>query len=122
MSLLKRRIMTPARVAASRRNALKSTGPRTPRGKAQSLMNLLWGRGSLSAYQNLWRALVEAPPGGVDEAVRAVLTPEQYAHPKFAELVDIFRQADREVAASALRPDRRAAMGAREASVSPSEA
>jgi hypothetical protein len=64
MSLLKPRIMTPARLAASRRNALKSTGPRTPRGKAQSRMNLLRGGGRSSAYRNLLRAMVEAPPGG----------------------------------------------------------
>ena len=32
MSLLKPRIMTPARLAASRRNSQKSTGPRTARG------------------------------------------------------------------------------------------
>ena len=31
--------MTPARLAANRRNARKSTGPRTARGKAQSRMN-----------------------------------------------------------------------------------
>lgn len=122
MSLLKPRIMTPARLAASRRNGLKSTGPRTPRGKAQSRMNLLRGGGSLSAYRNLLRALVEAPPGAADEAARAVLTPEQYAHPKFAKLVDIFRQADGEVAGSAKRLDPGPATGAGGASVSPSEA
>jgi len=33
MALLKSRPMTPARLAANRRNARKSTGPRTAQGK-----------------------------------------------------------------------------------------
>jgi hypothetical protein len=45
--------------------------------------------------------MLEAPPGAIEETARAVLTPEQAAHPKFAELVDIFRQAEFEVAAQA---------------------
>jgi hypothetical protein len=64
MSLLMPRITTAARLAAGRRNSQKSTGPRTPRGKAQLRINLLRGGGSSSAYRNLLRALVEAPPGG----------------------------------------------------------
>ena len=39
MALLKPRLMTQARLAANRRNARKSTGSRTARGKAQSRMN-----------------------------------------------------------------------------------
>jgi len=101
MSLLKPRLMTPARLAASRRNALKSTGPRTPRGKAQSRMNGLRTGWSSPAYNNLWLAMLEAPPGGIEATARAVLTPEQAAHPKFAELVEIFRRAEIEVAAQA---------------------
>ena len=99
MSLLKPRLMTPARLAASRRNALKSTGPRSARGKAQSRMNGLRSGWSSPSYRNLWRAMLEAPPCAVEETARAVLTPEQAAHPRFAELVDIFRQAEIEVAA-----------------------
>jgi len=101
MSLLKPRLMTPARLAASRRNARKSTGPRTARGKAQSRMNGLRSGRSSPSYRNLWLAMLEAPPGAIEETARAVLTPEQAAHPKFAELVDIFRQAEIEVAAQA---------------------
>ena len=101
MSLLKPRLMTPARLAASRRNARKSTGPRTARGKAQSRMNGLRSGWSSPAYHNLWLAMLEAPPCAVEETARALLTPEQAAHPKFAELVDIFRRAEIEVAAQA---------------------
>ena len=123
MSLLKPRLMTPARLAANRRNARKSTGPRTARGKAQSRMNGLRSGWSSPTYRNLWRAFLEAPPGAVEETARAVLTPEQAAHPKFAELVDIFRQAEIEVAAQAraiiwTRED----LGTKKASASPSKA
>ncbi len=100
-SLLKPRLMTPARLAANRRNARKSTGPRTVRGKAQSRMNGLRSGRSSPSYRNLWLAMLEAPPGALEETARAVLTPEQAAHPKFAELVDIFRQAEIEIAAQA---------------------
>ena len=33
---------SPARIAANRRNALKSTGPRTPQGKRAVRLNALW--------------------------------------------------------------------------------
>src|SRR5208283_5458720 len=99
MSLLKPRRMTPARLAANRHNARKSTGPRTARGKAQSRMNGLRSGWSSPSFRNLWRAMLEAPPCAVEETARAVLTPEQAAHPRFAELVEIFRQAEIEVCA-----------------------
>ena len=41
MSLRKSPTLTPARIEANRRNAQKSTGPRTARGKGQSRMNSL---------------------------------------------------------------------------------
>jgi hypothetical protein len=92
MSLLKPRLMTPARLAANRRNARQSTGPRTARGKAQSRMNCLRGGWSSPSFRKLWYALLEAPPGAtVDEIARDILTPEQAAHPRFAELLEIFR-------------------------------
>ena len=39
MTLCKPRTVSPARIAANRRNPQKSTGPRTVQGKAQSRMN-----------------------------------------------------------------------------------
>jgi hypothetical protein len=64
-------------------------------------MNGLRSGRSSPAYRHLWFALLEAPPFAVDETAWDVLTPEQAAHPKFAELVGIFRQAEIEVAAQA---------------------
>jgi len=44
------------------------------------------------SFRKLWYALLEAPPGvGVDEIASAILTPEEAAHPRFAELVEVFR-------------------------------
>jgi len=94
MSLLKPITMSPARLAANRRNAQKSTGPRTPRGKAQSRMNSLRNGGSSRLYLNVLEALVCAPPGAVDKMAQAVLTPELAAHPLFAELVELACQAE----------------------------
>ncbi len=85
----------PAR--ANRRSALKPTGPRTAQGKGQSRMNGLRHGGRSRFYQGLWRALFEAPPCAVDRTARAILTPELAAHPNFARVVEMFRQAEIEV-------------------------
>jgi len=115
--------MTPARLAASRRRARQFTGPRTARGKAQSRMNLLRSGWSSPTYRHLWFALLEAPPFSVDETAQALLTPEQAAHPRYAELVGIFRQAEIiEVAAQARQLYGRWKPDTKSAEVSPSEA
>jgi len=94
MSLLKPLTVTPARLAANRRNARKSTGPRTARGKAQTRMNGL-GSGEYSRlYHNVMNALLYAPPGAVDKMAQAILTPQQAAHPLFAEFVEVACLAD----------------------------
>jgi len=89
--------MSPTRLAANRRNAQKCTGPRTARGKAQSRLNALRDGGRSALYQNLMRILLVAPPCAVDRTARAVLTPELAAHPLFAGLVEVFRQAEIDV-------------------------
>ena len=94
MSLRKSPTLTPARLAANRRNARKSTGPRTPRGKAQSRMNALRNGDYSPDFINLLCALLDAPPCCVNATARAVLTPEQAAHPVFAGMVEIARQAE----------------------------
>ncbi len=86
MSLRKSPTLTPARIEANRRNAEQSTGPRTARGKAQSRMNSLRRGWSSPSFRNLWFALLEAPPCAAADTARAILTPEQAAHPKFTEL------------------------------------
>jgi hypothetical protein len=86
--------MTPARLAANWSNALKSTGPRTARGKAQSRLNAL-RTGERSVLLNrVFQALVDAPIFAIDETARAVLTPEQAAHPLFAQVVALFRDVE----------------------------
>jgi hypothetical protein len=90
--------MTPARLEANRRNARKSTGPRTPRGKSQSRMNGLRSGGRSRLYHDLLLDPSDAPPGAVAETARAALTPAQARHPLFAQLVEIFRQSESEVA------------------------
>lgn len=97
MSLRKSPILTPARLAANRRNAQKSTGPLTPRGKAQSRMNSLRGGWYSPTYRKLLRALLEAPICAIDLTARAILAPEQAKHPVFAAAVNIVRQAEFEI-------------------------
>jgi hypothetical protein len=97
MPLRKPLTMTPARIEANRRNAEKSTGPRTARGKAQSRMNGLRDGGRSRVYLDLMRTLLDAPPCAVEKTARAALTPEEAAHPLLKELVEMFRQAEIEV-------------------------
>jgi hypothetical protein len=94
MSLRKARTITPEVLAANRRNAKKSTGPRTARGKAQSCLNHLQKGGRSPVMRNLLLALLNAPPGSVDATAGAVLTPMQAAHPVFAGTVEIARWAE----------------------------
>jgi hypothetical protein len=97
MSLLKPRVSSPARIAANRRNARKSTGPRSARGKAQSRLNRLRNGSRSRLYQDLMWKLMDAPPGAVARMARTAMTPELAAHPLFAELAQIFCQAEVEV-------------------------
>jgi hypothetical protein len=97
MPLLKPRAMTPARLAANRQNALKSTGPRTARGKAQSRINGLRRGGRSPLYRNFVLAVLDTPCP-VEKMVRAYLTPAEAAHPLFAEFVEAVRWADNSLA------------------------
>ncbi|MGA3326428.1 MAG: hypothetical protein ABSF45_18305 [Terriglobia bacterium] len=107
MSLLKPRPMTPARIAACRRNALKSTGPRTERGKAQSSLNALRSGRYSPRYGVLWEAFLQAPGVPVEEMARILLTPEEAWHPVFAERVDLLREVEIEMASNLPRPYRK---------------
>jgi len=90
--------MTPARLQANRRNSQKSTGPCTTHGKSQSRMNGLRSGSRSRLYDDLLKALMDAPPCAVLRTARAALTPAQMAHPLFAELVEILCQAEAGVA------------------------
>jgi hypothetical protein len=96
--LLRKFPMTPARLEANRRNAQKSTGPRTPRGKSQSRLNGLRSGFRSRLYEDFLLALLNAPPGTIIKTARAVLTPAQAAHPMFAQLVYIFCKSQNEMA------------------------
>ena len=110
MSLLKPRVITPARRAAHRRNAQKSTGPRTARGKAQSRLNGLRHGFCSPAYRQFWLALLEAPPGyPVAKTVVDMLTPEQSCQPVYADLIDVHFAMEMEDRAYAQRVRRRRA-------------
>lgn len=104
MCLLKPRIMSPARISASHRNALKSTGPRIPRGNAQSRMNGPRNGSRSPTYRMLFRAFLEAPGCPVEEMARIPLTPEQARHSVFAERVDFLRAAEIEMASNVRHP------------------
>jgi hypothetical protein len=114
MSLRKSPTLTPARLEANRRNARKSTGPRTARGKAQSRMNSLRSGSYSPSYRKLLRALLEAPICAVDSTARAILTPEQAAHPVFAAAVDLVRQAEFELVVESIQRHMRAESGKNE--------
>jgi hypothetical protein len=83
MSLRKSPTMTAARLEANRRNAKKSTGPRTARGKAQVRFNALKSGGRSRHYQNLRMTFYYARPGAV-LGPYSFLTPEMARHPLFA--------------------------------------
>ncbi len=102
MSLRKSPSMTPARMEANRRNAKKSTGPRTARGKEQSRMNSLRTGTRSALHKNFFLLMLNAPPCSVDRVARALLTPEQAAHPLFAETVEMFRRAESGVVAMSM--------------------
>jgi hypothetical protein len=89
MSLRKSPTRTPAFLEAIRRNAQKSTGPWTVRGKAQSCLNRLKTGERSRVYRRLWLGLLDAPPCAIERTACTLLTREQAAHPVFAELVGL---------------------------------
>jgi len=94
MSLRKSPTLTPARMEANRRNARKSTGPRTTRGKAQARLNGL-GNGPRSRfYHDFMMLLMETPPDELDRTAREILTPKEAGSRLFKGLVRMIHQAD----------------------------
>ena len=97
MSLRKSPTLTPAFLEANRRNAQKSTGPRTAGGKARWRWNgLRKGRRS-PFYRNLLEALFYAPPCRVEQTARLILSPGAASHRLIARTVELFGQAEAEV-------------------------
>jgi hypothetical protein len=96
MSLRKSPTLTPAMLEANRRNARKSTGPRTARGKAQTRMNALRSGDRSKLRRGLWLALLNAPPGKVEVWAQALMTPEMAYDQHLREVAEIIIQAERE--------------------------
>jgi hypothetical protein len=94
VSLRKSPTRTPAFLEAIHRNAQKSTGPWTVRGKAQSCLNRLKTGERSRVLRRLRDGLLEAPPGAVQATARALLSREQALHPVFDELVGLARWAE----------------------------
>jgi len=96
MPLRKSPTMTPARIEANRRNARKSTGPRTARGKAQTRLNAWRNGGRSRLRRDLWLGLHHAPPGRVRAWAKALMTPEMALNQHLREEAEIMIQAERE--------------------------
>lgn len=101
MSLRKSPTRTPALLGANRRNAQRSTGPRTTLGKAHTRLNGLRKGTRSPFYRNLLEVLFNAQPCRMEQTAKAVLSPEAAAHPMIARTVEVFCQAEAEVAREA---------------------
>jgi hypothetical protein len=84
-----KRTVTPARLAANRRAALKSTGPRTARGKSRSSLNALRSGKRSKTIDLLWQIMAEAPRSGVIEMARRMMTPAQLSHPDVTFMLNL---------------------------------
>jgi len=94
VSLRKSPTLTPALVASNCRNARKSTGPRTARGKAWSRLNRFRHGMRSPEYINFFRAVHDAPLGEVGMAADTLLSSQQVIHPLFTQIADAVVQAD----------------------------
>ena len=94
MSLRKSPTLTPALLDSNRRNAKKSTGPKTARGKAWSRLNHLRNGARSLEYINFVEALLDAPPGRMGVTAQALLASKQALHPMFREIAEISVQAE----------------------------
>jgi hypothetical protein len=89
VSLRKSPTRTPALLAANRRNAQKSTGPRTRSGKAWSRLNPLKEGRQSREHVNFITALMNARPGRVGAVANALLSAQEVHHPLFLETADL---------------------------------
>jgi hypothetical protein len=94
MSLRKSPTLTPALLNSNRRNARKSTGPKTARGKAWSRLNRLRHGARSPEYISFVEALLDAPGGQVGVTAQAILLSKPALHPMFREIAEISVQAE----------------------------
>ena len=102
MSLRKSPTLTPALLAANRRNAKKSTGPRTARGKAWSRLNSLRDGGYSRDHLNFLMALLDAPTEMVEATALALLEVQTVNHRLFLDLANRAVQIESELIQEAL--------------------
>lgn len=94
MPLRKSPTITPALVEANRRNARKSTGPRSAVGKARSRLNGLRHGGRSKEYNRFGDALMAAPPYAILRFPEYFLTPAQLDHEVFVDLFEACWEAE----------------------------
>ena len=97
MSLRKSPTRTPALLATNRRNAQKSTGPRTARGKAWSCRNHLRTGGDSPEYMSFFNTLMNAPPDRMGLVAETLLRVQEVRHPLFVQLAEVAVQSEVEL-------------------------
>jgi hypothetical protein len=109
MSLRRSPTLTPALLASQRRNAGKSTGPRTAQGKAKSRLNRLRHGRRSPQFLALWNALPS--PGQVAATARTLLASHPMQHPLILDTVAmcivVKRRCARSASGSVSRKNRR---------------
>ena len=86
MSLRRSPKLTAALLAANRRNAQRSTGPRTAGGKTRARLNSLRHGRRSPLYASFWSALRQNPKN-VRSVTQTLLRPEEARHPLFARYI-----------------------------------
>jgi len=94
MSWRQQQPVSSSRLAANRRNAQKSTGPRTAAGKSRSSLNALRKGRRSQTIKLLWNIILNAPPGQVVKIARRIMTPAQLALPYVAFMLNEFRSGE----------------------------
>ena len=107
MSLRMSPTLTPALLAANRRNAQKSTGPRTERGKNWSRVNRLRSGMRSRSFRRMMDAVLAAMPGEVRQTARALLPPHLARHPLYIDFVEEIVETDLQLSAEAAVTRRR---------------
>ena len=103
MPLRKSPTLTPALMAANRRNANKSTGPRTALGKAWSRLNRLRHGMRSPECINFFETLFNAPPCQVGATAQALLALIQAQHHHFLEIAEVCLEAGIDICAESQR-------------------
>ncbi len=97
MSLRKSPTRTVAFLEANRRNAQKSTGPRTAQGKAWTRFNSLRDGFRSRECLEFMKALYDAPPGRVGPTALALLEAGHNRHPMFREVAEMSLKVEIEI-------------------------